>query len=320
MNYDALTIGELVDKAEQLEEGGMLNEAFEVWGAAVRRESDPIILCQFGDVAMRLGKWSEAEQAFLSALKLAPELPSAYNHLGILLLEQGKPKNAEDYFKRSLKIEETASIFTLLGVAHLDLGMTEEARKSFRMALNLDSSYEEAYYNLAVIMKYEQPTEAIALLHKALELDPEYAIAHRELGWMLRLIDQYPEAEYHLRRAIELDGADGWAYIYLGNLLWATDDQGGAEQAFKKAIETWSDASPPYWCLAFFYERQGRSQEAEHLYKEALLIDPENIEANLRFGLYLKDIGEYIKAKDYLERANKIYPDDERIKAALSEL
>jgi tetratricopeptide (TPR) repeat protein len=62
-------------------------------------------------------------------------------------------------------------------------------------------------------------SESNELFREAVEIDPEYAIAHRELGWALRRLDQYPEAERHIRRAIELDDLDEWVHIYLGNLL-----------------------------------------------------------------------------------------------------
>lgn len=314
MNLDRLTIDELTVRAEQMEEVGMFDEAFELWSVAVKRSPDPILLCQFGNSAMELGKWIEAEQAFLSALELAPEIPNAYNYLGLLFLEQGKPDRAQDFFKNSLSIDETARTFTLLGVTQLDLGRTREAMESFRNALTIDTNYQEAYYNLAVTLRYENPTDAISLFQKALELDSEYAIAHRELGWTLRIIDKYPEAAYHLRRAIELIGSDGWAYIYLGNLMWAIGDLISAEQAFENAIATWPDISLPYWCLAHFFEHQERTQEAEILYKKALQLDPDDIEGNLRFGVYLKDIGEYTKAKVYLGHALSLDPNNKRIR------
>ncbi len=42
MNYNKLTNEELTDKAEQLEESGMLGEALEFWRAAIQREPDPV--------------------------------------------------------------------------------------------------------------------------------------------------------------------------------------------------------------------------------------------------------------------------------------
>jgi tetratricopeptide (TPR) repeat protein len=320
MNYDKLTLNELTDEAEQLEEAGNLDSALEFWKAATERKSDPVILCQYGSLAMDLGKLAKAERAFLSAIDSEPDLPNSYNFLGLLYLEQGKFDLARDYLNKSLAIEESARTFTLLGTAQMGLGLTSAARESLDKALEVDAAYEEAYYNLGVTYREERPSKAIEFFQKAIDLDPNYEIAHRELGWSYRFTDQFPEAEYHLRKAIELDESDGWTYIYLGNTLWGEEDLRAAENYFKKSVEVWPDSSIPYWCLALFYEYQDRTREAEMLYKKALQIDLNDVEANLRFGIYLKDIGEYTKAKVYLKRAFSFEPKDERIIAALSSL
>ena len=320
MNSDSLTIDELIDKAEQLAETGAINEAIECWHSILRRKSDPILLCQFGRLATKLGRWAEAEQAFLSAIELAPELPSPYECLGLLCLERDDFELARDYFEKCVGIEENARTFTLLGVVQSQLGLMVAARGSFSKALEIDPDYEEACYNLALTFRDTQSAKAISLFEKALELDPEYSAAHRELGWSLRRLEQFPEAVCQLRRAIELDDSDGWSYIYLGNTMWVTGELASAEQAFKMGIEVWPDDSLPYWCLAMFYEYQGRAQEAESLYQKSLQIDSDDPEANLHFGLYLKEIGELAKAKAYLRRALSFDPHNEKARVILSEL
>src|SRR2546423_3526 len=135
MDYSKFTVNELTDNAERLEEAGMLEEALEYWKAALGRETDPVTLCQYGSLAMRLDKWSDAERAFLSAIEIAPELPNPYSHLGMLYLEQGDCERAQEYFSKSAGIEETASVLTLLGVSQLECGSVIAARGSFLRAL-----------------------------------------------------------------------------------------------------------------------------------------------------------------------------------------
>ena len=62
------------------------------------------------------------------------------------------------------------------------MGLFEEAKQHFQEALGVDSDYEEAYFNLAVLPKYDDNDRAKSLLERALEIDPDYAAAHRELG------------------------------------------------------------------------------------------------------------------------------------------
>jgi Tfp pilus assembly protein PilF len=252
---------------------------------------------------MELGKVEEVERAFVSAIELAPSLPNAHNMLGLLYHERGDLEVAHACFLRSAEIEESVRTLTFLGTVQLQLGMTSAARQSLTKAVTLDPSYEEAHYNLGLTYSTEAPTEAVNSFRTAIQLDPQYAIAHRELGWALGRLGQYAEAENHLRKAIELDELDGWAYIYLGNLLLIRGDSRSAEQALIKATEVWPDSGVPLWSLAVFYEYENRPQEAEFFYGNALHLTPDDPQLNLRFGLFLKEIGKAEKAEAFLELA-----------------
>jgi tetratricopeptide (TPR) repeat protein len=286
----------------------------------LERERTPVFLCRFGRLAMKTGKTEEARQAFLEATDVDPGLAYACDCLGLWYLDQDDPEESLNYFNKSLEIEETATIYTLLGAAQLRLGRVVAARASFTKAIKINPCYEEAYYNLGQTYTLEDPKKSVALFRKAIELDPEYAMAHCELGWTLRKLDCYPEAEFHLKRSLELDDSDGLANVYLGNLLWVKQEINLAEQSFMKAIEVWPDNSLPHWCLAIFYEYQGRQQEADFFYEAALQLNPNDLEANFRFGLFLKQLGEKAKAKTHLERALSSDPMNEAIRTALAEL
>lgn len=320
MDQSAKAIQELIDSAERSEEEGAISDALGYWRAVLDRDRDAVFLCRFGRVAMEADRLEEARQDFLEAAALDPGPSHAYDYLGIWHDQQGDLEESVRYFDRSLSIKQTASTYTLLGAAQLKLGRVAAARESFTKAINIDPRFDEAYYNLGVTFALEDPGKAITLLRKAVELDPEYAIAHCELGWVLRRLERYREAELHLRRSVELDDSDGLAHVYLGNLFRTKRDFSGAEHAFRKAIEVWPTDSLPHWCLAHFYEWQGRPQEADFFYETALHLDPDNPVANLRFGVFLKELGENAKAKVHLERALSLDPTYEDARSALAEL
>jgi Flp pilus assembly protein TadD len=320
VNSEHKTTEELIDDAERLEEQGEVVEALGLWQTVIERERDPVFLCQFGLLAMELGMMNEARDAFLEAASLDTQLAPAHDYLGMWYETQGDLNESVREFDLSLRIEESAATYTLRGTVQLQLSRLAEARDSFNAALNVDSHYEEAYYNLGISYSLEDESKASTFLRKAVELDPENAKAHSELGWVLLRLREDPEAEYHLRRAIELDETDAWAHIYLGNLLWSKHDLASAEELFKKAIDLWPNSSIPCWCLGIFYEYENRGEEALRFYQEAVSIDPEDALASKRLGMYLKDIGETAKARTYLERALALDPDDETIVEVLAAL
>ncbi|MEW6736583.1 MAG: tetratricopeptide repeat protein [Acidobacteriota bacterium] len=312
--------GKLIEKAEQLENEGCFSEALLCWRTLFKHNPDPVFLFHCGRLAMEIKEWVEAEQAFLSAIDLDPDLYIAYHGLAILYEKQDNLEKAQEYLKKCLEINQSADAFTILGSVQKRLSMILEARESFGKALQIDPNYEEALYNLALTFTDEHPDKAIDLLTKAIEIDPKYSYAHRELGWLLLQRDKYTDAEYHIRKTIELDNSDVWAYVYLGNLMWKKDELKDAEEAFKIGIKIWPDESLPHWCLAHFYECQDRREEARVLYERALELDPDDPSANLRFGLFLKGIGELEKARAHLERVLNIDPDNEHVKQVLSRL
>jgi Tetratricopeptide repeat. len=196
VNQNQPSLDELTDRAEKLEDDGLRSDALEAWDRALQHYTTPYLLYRFGRLALELAKSTEAEKALLSAIDLAPEFPLPYTSLGVLYIERNDYPSAEIYLRKGLEIEEGPIAYTLLGVAQRRQGMATAAIDSFREAININPSYEEAYYNLGITIRPEQPAEAITLFRQAVNLDPEYAVAHRELGWALRQLENYTEAEY----------------------------------------------------------------------------------------------------------------------------
>lgn len=311
---------DFLEIADNLEAQGLKTEALELLRGVSRQRDDPIVLTRLGALATDLELWREAEETLQKAIRLKPGFTLAHFYLGLLYKEQGRFEEAFRCLTKASTAEPSAYAFTVLGVIQTDLGLINDAQASFRKAISLDPAYEEAYYNLATIVRNQNNDEAMRLLGKAIEIDPNYALAHREMAWLLRISERFLEAEYHFQRAIELAPSDGWTYIYLGNLLWATRRFSEAESAFRKAIEVWPEDSVCYWSLAQYLEGTGQFSEAGELYQKAIEIDPSDLQANWRFANYLKDRGEYENAKLYLRRLLELDPNDERAASTLTAL
>ncbi|HYL99835.1 MAG TPA: tetratricopeptide repeat protein [Blastocatellia bacterium] len=323
---DAETM-EMLTRAAQLEEEGSRDEALECWRIAVARyPADAQLLCQYADLATDLELWSEAEETYFSVIRLAPEWVGGYEALGALYLDrngEGDSELALRYLQRAAEMEESAHAYTYLGYVQDRLGQRIEARVSYHAALRMDPSYEEALYNLGVSYRDEDPEESLTLFTKAIEVDSRYQSAFRELGWAEYRLDRLDAAERHIRKAIELDDADGWAQIYLGQLLARKGDGASAEVAFLKALEVWQDTQDVGFALrllAMFYQSTGRPNEAELFFEKSLQFDPSDPRSNLRFGIYLRDIGDTERARLYLERAVALDPGDRLASSTLSEL
>jgi tetratricopeptide (TPR) repeat protein len=193
-----------LDRADALEERGKRVEALELLQRLQSLE-DPVVLTRIGALQFHLERWGEAEATLLKALKADPNLWVAHFYLGLVYRAQGRLEAAEASLQHALKQNESSSTLNVLGVVQLELGLKELAQESFRRALVADPRDAEVLYNLATTLDVNSRNEAVALFERAIEVDPEYSLAHRELGWLHRRAHEFPEAEYHLRRAIELN-------------------------------------------------------------------------------------------------------------------
>jgi len=171
-------------------------------------------------------------------------------------------------------------------VALRNNGKELEAEEACRKAIRLDPRYEEAYFNLGVVLKFDRPSETQALFRKAIELDQDFAPAHRELGFVLIGRGPNPEAESHLRKAVELAPRDSWARIYLGTYLWQSAQIDAAIAEFRTASELEPKWAFPLVSLGNIYERELKDLDsAQSFYERALQLEPKNEEAQKKLAL-----------------------------------
>jgi tetratricopeptide (TPR) repeat protein len=97
--------------------------------------------------------------------------------------------------------------------------------------------------------------KAIEVYLKALELDPNFAAAHINLGTIFYNRQNYRGAEEHYRSAIQCDTRYALAYFDLGNVLDETGRLAEAVENYRTAIQfapTYADA---HYNLALAYEK-----------------------------------------------------------------
>ncbi|MGA2433749.1 MAG: tetratricopeptide repeat protein [Bryobacteraceae bacterium] len=237
--------------ADDAEESGDIQTAFQAWREIASKTGKAVAYCYVGRTATELGKWPEAETAFLRALEISPGFSVAMIMFGELFLRRadgdraGNLKTAKVWLFRSLEIQRLAPTLSLLASAHNRLGEKAAAKRAWREALEVDNFYEEAYFNLAgLAIEERNERQAEKLLRTAIELDPAYFIAHGRLGELFHKQGRYLEAEAEFRRCIEIDPSAYFSHTHLADALSAQERVTEAEQEYRTALGIRPDYEP----------------------------------------------------------------------------
>jgi tetratricopeptide (TPR) repeat protein len=95
-----------------------------------------------------------------------------------------------------------------------------------------------------------------------LELDPEHAAAHINLGTLHYNRQDYTLSERHYRAAIEIDPRYALAYFDLGNVLDETGRVAAAIQAYNTALQLAPTYGDAHYNLALAYEKVREPRKA----------------------------------------------------------
>ena len=135
-------------------------------------------------------------------------------------------------------------------MALADRGQVDEAIAHYRKALEIKPDYAEAHNNLGVALAGRgQVDEAIAHYRKALEIKPDYAEAHNNLGIALAGRGQVDEAIAHYRKALEIKPDYAEAHNNLGNALAGRGQVDEAIAHYRKALEIKPDYAEAHYNL-----------------------------------------------------------------------
>ena len=189
-------------------------------------------------------------------------------------------------------------------------GNISEAGKYYQYFINQGFKNHMVFSNYGIILKnLGKSEEAEASFRKAIEIKPDYAIAHSNLGMILRNRGHLKEAELSTRKAIELKSDLADAHSNLGNILIDLGNLQEAKLSLLKAIEINPNSADAYLNLGKIFRYLGNLQEAKLSLLKAIEINPNSADAYLNLGKIFRYLGNLQEAKLSLLKAIEINPD-----------
>jgi tetratricopeptide (TPR) repeat protein len=231
------------------------------------------------------------------------------------------------------------------GQRYFAKGKYQEAIIQFKNAIQVDSAYADAHYQLAqVYLKLQGWRQAYDEFNRTVELQPDncparlgvanFLIASGDLKnarenteFLLRKQPDNPEVIYAVvdllsaeekyadaitqaQKAISL-APDRWeSYLKLASLQMRTDESDQAEPNFKKAVELNPKAVVPRLALASYYQIRGRLPEAERQIQSAMDAEPKDPEPPAAMVRVYMVQGQSAEAEQLLKDVRRQFADN----------
>jgi len=201
-----------------------------------------------GKILYFRGYFSEARSSLTKVLEKNPNLTSACFYLATMyetnddheraiefyremVIRSGKDRTPEylnfeslmkqEFYQEALAELKKVAILELdlaasrinLGIRYFEECLWEDALNHFEEAVQINESYPDGYYWIALsLVQLDQSSRAKEFLKKAIDLNPNYADAHFQLGMLLRSRAK-KKARIHLEKALSLNLRQSFARI-----------------------------------------------------------------------------------------------------------
>lgn len=301
-------------------EAGRFREADDPWMDELHaRCHEPKRLCHLGVIAYQTKRGDLGRASFERAIALAPGDPLAYQLLGDLLLQQGAAGEARDLLARGIALAQTVAPtpahYLKLSEAGQKLGRGDEARQVLRDGLVRHPDSAELHHGLGNLHRAEgNAAEALAAYRRALELDPSFVEADFALALTLLESGGTEEAVQALQHALTMQPTFPKALLLLARLemeAGRTEDAGRHLLPLLKA----NPGSPEIRRIVARWRLQtGRALEkadpaaAERHYRDGLKLQPDDPELNASLGVFLLVADRASEAVPALEAYHRLQP------------
>lgn len=115
--------------------------------------------------------------------------------------------------------------------------------------------------------------DAIQSYLKVIEIEPNHAAAHINIGTLYYNMQNYAQAEAYYRKAIEVDPRYALAYFDLANVLDETGRLQEAISVYKSALQLAPTYSDAHYNLALAYEKTRDFRKALHHWRAYIGLD-----------------------------------------------
>ena len=201
---------------------------------------NPQVWLMLGQTYFRMEKLKKAEEAARRAHKLVPDFHFANYLLGLILNRQGRNEDAIPFFENAIRLDSTdINSMGLLAAIYGDLGRYTISDSLYERALKLDPDNPilQNNYSYSLAVRGVRLQEALELVERALEKEPQNGAFLDTKGWVLYQMGKYEEALRYIQESLSVrdDSAEVWEH--LGDVYEKLGNIQEAMKAWQRAYE-----------------------------------------------------------------------------------
>jgi tetratricopeptide (TPR) repeat protein len=158
------------------------------------------------------------------------------------------------------------------------------------------------------LARQDKLRDALECYNEALQLDPNYAEGHNDLGMLSAGLGNMETALKEVGESVKLDPDYAVGFYNLGLLNESQGRTQESEALYRKAIEAKWDYLPPHNSLGKLLGNDGKLNEALHEFNRVLALDPLSDEGRFNMAVTLMKLGRNDEAEWNFQEALRINP------------
>jgi Tfp pilus assembly protein PilF len=196
------------------------------------------------------------------------------------------------------------------GTEEFKNSLFDSAEKDLKQAIQMDPTYEIAYYNLGkVYQKQRKWDKASESFEAAVQRAPNNGNYQYDLGEAYLEAKKVDAAEKALLAATKADPKLFKAWWRLGLVYKMLDRPKEADNALRHAIEANTRFSKSYVALGYLYLDYDFNKEAAQVFQGCVTAKEDDGECHNGYGLALKNLKQYEQATSEFKKAINLDPD-----------
>jgi tetratricopeptide (TPR) repeat protein len=239
---------EMLEKAKQLADAGRQQEAIDLYRSFIIKDAtgNPAVYYYLGKSLFTSGDNGAAEQAFKKGLELKPDMKGCHFYLGNIALKEEDPGVAAAEYEKELQLTPGSdAVLFNLGQAYAKAGKDDQALAAFGQAATISPAKSETYMQMAAIYdRRKEPEKANEMYQKVIALDPKNAaVSFYNIGVNAWNENRSNDAAQAFRKAVELDPTYAVTHRELARALMGLQDFQGALKHFQEYLKLNPNAS-----------------------------------------------------------------------------